>query len=49
VATYVGLAFAISWGGLPIVVGASGIPGTIDEIERLMGVAIAARMKETRS
>jgi membrane protease YdiL (CAAX protease family) len=37
---YYALAFAISWGGVLIVVGPSGFPGTSEELERLMPYAI---------
>jgi len=40
--TYYALVFAVSWGGLLIVVGPSGFPGTPEEIERLMPYAILA-------
>jgi len=39
---YYALAFAISWGGVLIVVGPNGFPGTSDEVERLMPYAILA-------
>ena len=39
---YYTLVFAVSWGGLLIVVGPSGFPGTGEEIERLMQYAILA-------
>jgi len=34
--TYYALVFAMSWGGVLIVVGPSGFPGTSEEVERLM-------------
>ena len=37
---YYGLAFAISWGGVLIVVGPKGFPGTSEEVERLMPYVI---------
>jgi membrane protease YdiL (CAAX protease family) len=40
--TYYALAFALSWGGLLIVVGPTGFPGTSEEVERLMPFAILA-------
>ena len=40
--TYYALAFAISWGGVVIVVGPSGFPGTSAEVERLMPYVILA-------
>ena len=41
VATYYILTFAISWGGVLLVVGGSaGIPGTQEQIDRLMPLAI---------
>ena len=40
--TYYALAFALSWGGLLIVIGPTGFPGTSEEVERLMPFAILA-------
>jgi len=42
VATYYALTFAISWGGILIVVGPGGIPGTREEFERLLPVVLLA-------
>ncbi|MDH4135841.1 MAG: CPBP family intramembrane metalloprotease, partial [Anaerolineae bacterium] len=42
VLTYYALTFAISWGGILIVVGPGGIPGTREEFERLLPVVILA-------
>jgi membrane protease YdiL (CAAX protease family) len=44
VLTYYALTFAISWGGILIVVGPGGIPGTREEFERLLPVVILALM-----
>jgi CAAX protease family protein len=40
--TYYALVFAMSWGGVLIVVGPSGFPGTREEVERLMPFVILA-------
>jgi uncharacterized protein len=40
--SYFALAFAISWGGVLIVVGPGGFPGTPDDLERLLPVAVLA-------
>jgi CAAX protease family protein len=40
--TYYALVFAISWGGVLIVVGPSGFPGTREEVEKLMPYVILA-------
>ena len=42
VATYYALVFAMSWGGVLIVVGPNGFPGTNEEVERLMPFVILA-------
>src|SRR5438046_566836 len=42
VLTYYALVFAMSWGGVLIVVGPSGFPGTREEVERLMPFVILA-------
>ncbi|MDP2857985.1 MAG: hypothetical protein Q8P50_08415 [Bacillota bacterium] len=44
VLTYFALTFSISWGGILIVVGPGGIPGTREEFERLFPVVILALM-----
>jgi membrane protease YdiL (CAAX protease family) len=44
VLTYYALTFALSWGGILIVVGPGGIPGTREEFERLLPVVILALM-----
>jgi uncharacterized protein len=40
VLTFYVLAFAISWGGILIVVGPGGLPGSSEQVERLMSIAI---------
>lgn len=42
VLTYYALTFAISWGAILILVGPGGIPGTPEEFERLLPVALLA-------
>ena len=42
VSTYVALTFAISWGGVLIVVGPGGFPGTREQFERLLPLAALA-------
>ena len=42
--TYFALAFAISWGGVLIVVGPGGIPGTTEQFETLFPFAILAML-----
>jgi uncharacterized protein len=42
VPSYFALTFAISWGGVLIVVGPGGFPGTADEFERLLPAAVLA-------
>ena len=44
VPTYFALTFVISWGGILIVVGPGGIPGTREEFERLLPVVILAML-----
>jgi len=44
VATYFALTLAISWGGILIVVGPGGIPGTREEFERLLPVVVLAML-----
>jgi len=44
VTTYFALTFVISWGGILIVVGPGGIPGTREEFERLLPVVILAML-----
>jgi uncharacterized protein len=40
VLTFYVLAFAISWGGILIVIGPGGLPGSSEQVERLMPIAI---------
>ena len=40
VATYFALTFAISWGGILILVGPGGVPGTPEQIEKLLPFAV---------
>jgi hypothetical protein len=40
--TYVALTFAISWGGVLIVVGPGGFPGTREQFDRLLPLAALA-------
>jgi len=42
--TYYALTFAISWGGVLIVVGPGGIPGTKEQFEMLLPIAILAML-----
>jgi len=42
VLTYYALVFAISWGGILILVGPGGIPGTSEQVESLMPVVLLA-------
>jgi uncharacterized protein len=42
VPSYFALTFAISWGGVLIVVGPGGFPGTADDFERLLPAAVLA-------
>jgi uncharacterized protein len=42
--TYVVLAFAISWGGVLVVVGPSGIPGTAEQFETLLPFVVLAML-----
>jgi len=42
--TYVALAFAISWGGVLMVVGSSGIPGTAEQFETLLPFVVLAML-----
>jgi membrane protease YdiL (CAAX protease family) len=42
VATYFALTFAISWGGVLIVVGPGGFPGTPEQLETLLPIAVLA-------
>ena len=42
VLTYYALVFAISWGGVLVVVGPGGFPGTSAQVERLMPWSILA-------
>jgi uncharacterized protein len=44
VLTYFALAFAISWGGVLIVVGPGGFPGTLEQFETLLPFAILAML-----
>ncbi len=44
VSTYFALTFAISWGGVLIVVGPGGIPGTKEQFETLLPIAILAML-----
>jgi membrane protease YdiL (CAAX protease family) len=44
VATYFALTFAISWGGVLIVVGPGGIPGTKEQFETLFPIALWAML-----
>jgi len=44
VLTYYALTFAISWGGVLIVVGPCGIPGTKEQFETLLPIAILAML-----
>jgi uncharacterized protein len=44
VATYFALAFAISWGGLLVVVGPGGIPGTTEQTETLLPFVVLAML-----
>jgi hypothetical protein len=42
VATYFALTFAISWGGVLMVLGPGGIPGTAEQVETLLPFAVLA-------
>jgi membrane protease YdiL (CAAX protease family) len=42
--TYLALAFAISWGGVVLVVGVDGFPGTTDQFQRLLPYVVAAML-----
>jgi membrane protease YdiL (CAAX protease family) len=44
VPAYFALTFAISWGGVLIVAGSSGVPGTREEFDRLFPLAVAAML-----
>ena len=44
VPTYVALTFALSWGGVLIVVGPDGIPGTSEQLETLFPFAFLAML-----
>jgi hypothetical protein len=41
---YFALAFAISWGGILLVVGPSGIPGTREQTEMLLPLVVLAML-----
>ena len=42
--TYFALTFAISWGGILLVVGPGGLPGTTEPIARLLPFAVLAML-----